>query len=47
MGGDNFAFGFDVLVALKTNQVGHNLARLQFGQEMNAAAARAESGGRE
>jgi hypothetical protein len=43
---DNFAFGLDGLVALKTDEVGDGLAWLQLGNEINAFVAGAESGDR-
>ncbi len=45
-GGDNVAFRFYVLVALKADEVGDGLAGLQLGKEMDASVSCAKSGGR-
>jgi len=43
---DNSAFGLDVLFALKTNEVGKDLSRLQLGDEVDAPVTGAERGSR-
>jgi hypothetical protein len=43
-GRDNFAFGLNGLVALKTDEVGDGLAGLQSGQEIDVFVAGGESG---
>ena len=43
-GRDNSAFGLDSLVALKSDEVGNDLAGLQLRQEAGASVGCAESG---